>query len=146
MHLNRASQFQFRRSPQRFAQNLLFDLELMFIARVLIMTSTATHEIRACWLNPMWRRFDNAIGRGSCKTGLLFGKARFHLLAIEHEWHKNSLPAALLLRGGFSGRDAPQSVAAIDQFFDSKQQEPILNEEIKARAPPRLPTPTPTES
>lgn len=97
MHLNRTIKIHFCRSAQRLAQNRFFDLELMFVACVLIMAAAAAREIGASRLDAVRRRFENPTCDGSSKPRFLLGQFPLDFLAFQHEWDENRLAAALLV-------------------------------------------------
>src|SRR5262250_3042705 len=95
MRFDVGRQLQLRQPPQVFLQDLSLDRELMFVARMLVVASTASREIRTPRLNPFRRSLHN--------------------LARQHKRHKHSLAAASFIRW-----KARQSVSTVDQFFDSE--------------------------
>src|SRR5215470_17700620 len=115
MHFEVRRQLQLRQPPQVFLQDLSLDRELMFVARMLVVASTASREIRTPRLNPFRRSLDNRIDARPTKPRLLVDKRRLHLLARQHKRHKHSLAAA-----SFIPWKARQSVSTVDQFFDSE--------------------------
>ena len=58
---------------------------------------------------------------GAGKVGLLFGERGFNFLARENKGNKYCLAASVIV-----GREASQSIAAIDELFNCEEQALIL--------------------
>ena len=114
-------QFQLGDAAQIFLQNGGFDLQLMFVAGVLIMAASAALKIRARRLGAPWRSCDDPLGACSNKARLLLEQAGFDSLAFQDEGYEGRFAPAVFIRG-----QAGQTVAAIDKFFDGEFQELIL--------------------
>ena len=93
----------------------------MLITRMLIMAPAATREIRAAGEDSLRRSLDDLVDSGACKPWLLLDQRRLDFFVRENKRHKHSLAAPV-----FIGRQARQSVAAVNQLFDCEEQELIL--------------------
>jgi len=109
-----------RNTAQVLFQNRNFDLELMFVLGVLVMTASAGLKVWATRLNAMRRRLDNSVGTGSGKSALLLQQRGFNLLALQRKRHEHGFAPAMLI-----GRQAGQAIAAINQLFDGEEQRMI---------------------
>ncbi len=63
-----------RGAAKSLAQNLLFDLQLVLVIRVLVVASPATGEVRAGSLNAVSRARKNRIHLCAREPGLLLGE------------------------------------------------------------------------
>ena len=121
MHLDSHFQLQLGRSPQRFAQYLLLDFQLMMIAGMLILTSAARTEIRAGRLHAVGRGRNDRASLGPRETRLLLRDRSVDCLTPQYKGHEDGFSRASRIGG-----QPRQSVAAVDQFFDGEKQAPIL--------------------
>lgn len=117
MNFNVTRQFDLRRAAQRLAQNLSFDLQLVFVAGMLVMTSTATSEIWAGRANPVRRWFEDLLGSCPGKSGFLFGNRTFDSFSSQNKREENGFSSTAAI-----GRQASETVAPVDQFVDGKKQ------------------------
>jgi len=108
---------------ERFPQNLCFDLQLIFVAGVLVVASTASGEVRARGRDTVRGRFNDGIDAGAGESGLLFGERSLDTFAREDEGKKNGLTAAVGFAGGRFGGNSRQAVAAVDQLFNCEEQD-----------------------
>lgn len=143
-------EFYFRCAAQRFPQNVFFDFELLLVGYVLIVTSAALAEIRTTRLDTVGRRLDDRVDLRSRESGLLSGERSLYCFAANYEGDEDGFAAAVIL-GGLAGwgvirRKASQAVAAVEQFFNGKEQQPILSHRVTALFPPPRPKPMPTGS
>ena len=81
------------------------------------------------------------MGMGAVKPWLLLGDRRLDLLVCQDERNKGRLAATFLVSG-----QTRQSVAAIDYLFYGKEQDSILNDDLRGLARPLRPTPMPIGS
>lgn len=116
-----ARQFQLRNAPQVFLENGRLDFQLMFVAGVLVVASTAAREIRTSWINAGGRRFENLLDSSSRKSGSLFDEGSVDPLSLENKRQEDRLAASMLVR-----RQTSQSIAAINQLLNFKFQASIL--------------------
>lgn len=113
MRLNIALKFEFGNPPQVFAQDFFFDLELMLVAGMLVIASTAATEVRARRRYAVLGRFQNCSGVRPGEAGFLFGKRRFYLLSGKNKRNEHSLTASSI-----ASVKASESVAAVDHLFN----------------------------
>src|SRR5882757_7521285 len=109
MHLDFAFKFDLRDTAQVFAQDFFLDLELMLIAGVLVMASTAAAKVRAGRRDAVRRRLHDCVGLGACESGPFFGKYGFDLLSRENKGNEYGLAASAVFVAGRSGRQAGKS-------------------------------------
>jgi hypothetical protein len=121
--MNRHACFQLKlgSSPQIFLQDSNLDLQLMFVAGVLVVAAAATKKIGTDWLYPMRRSLQNRFRAASRKTALLIEQRSFDSFAFEHKGDEHSLARTVLI-----GRQPRKTVAAINEFFNSELQARIL--------------------
>src|SRR5579862_1675886 len=121
MNLDLSGQIQLGGAAQTFAQNFFLDLELMFVAGVLVVASSAAFEVLAAGLNAVRRRFEDRAGFRASEAGFLLGECSFDFFCGEDERDKYGLAASFIV-----GRQMGQAVATVDQLFDCEEQEVIL--------------------
>ena len=121
MNLNLARKLHLRATTQAFEQNVALDLELMFVAGVLVMASATRGKIRAGRRDSVERCFYHRFGLRSGECRLLLDNRSLYLLAREHKRKEDGLTRTTGIRWQVS-----QSVAAINQLFDCEEQELIL--------------------
>ena len=129
MNLKFRVELQLGEAAEIFPQNRCFDFQLVLIAAVLIMASSASGEVWAMRLNTVRGSLQEFIYTSASESLLLFDKRCFHSLVFEHKGDKNSLAAAMLIRRmtvsrktgrrkslgrNVLGRKPRQSVAAIN--------------------------------
>lgn len=85
------------------------------------MASAATCEVRALWFDPARRAFEDIVDAGACESRFLLQEDRLDALAFENKGNKDGFSAAI-----FIGRQATESVTAVDQLFNSEFQGMIL--------------------
>ena len=93
----------------------------MFIAGVLVVAAAASLKVRALRLDAPWRGCEDLVSSRTCKTRFLFEQDSIDRLAFQDERYEGSFASAAFIRG-----QAGQTVAAVDEFFDGKLQELIL--------------------
>ena len=121
MNRHTCFQFQLGRAPQIFLQDSNLDLQLMFVAGVLVVAAAATKKIGTDWLYSMRRSLQNRVRATSRKTALLFEQRSFDSFPFEHKGYKHSFPGTVLI-----GRQPRKTVAAINEFFNGELQAKIL--------------------
>ena len=89
----------------------------MFVAGVLVLASAATPEVRTAGLDAVRRGLNDTLNGRSREAGLLLGERGLNPFAIQHEWDEYSF-AAFVVVGGTLGRQARETVAAIDELFN----------------------------
>jgi len=114
-------EFQLGDAAQIFLENDGFDLELVFVAGVLIVAAAAALKIRASRLDASWRGGENLVSSGTRKARFLFEQDSFEFFTLQDERYEGGLAPALFVRG-----QAGQTVAAVNEFFNGKLQELIL--------------------
>jgi len=125
MDLNIAGQFQLGRALESFAQNIALDRELMLVAGVLVMASATVGEVWTGRLDAMRGTFEDRVGLRADKSRLLLDDRRFDLFPGKYEWNESGFCASACVGG-----KARKAIAAVNQFFNSEKQEPILNESV----------------
>ena len=125
MHLDFGLQFELGDTAQILAQDFFLDFELIFVAGVLVVASAAAAEIFTVWPNPMRRTFDDRFRVRASEARLFFGEHRFDFFSGKNERNEHGLAASAVVTCR-SGGKACESVAAVDEFFDCKEQEMIL--------------------
>ena len=85
MNLDFIGQIDLGGAAQSLPQNCPLDLQLMFVAGVLVMTSTARSEIGAWWRDSVGRRFYDALGLRPGKSRLLLDNRSFHLFTAQNK-------------------------------------------------------------
>jgi hypothetical protein len=138
MHLNFTFQFNFGDAAQVFAQDFFFDLELVRVAGVLVVTSAALAEVGARRLGAVRRGLYDCSGAGAGEAGLFFDDRRFDFLCGKNEGNEDCFATSAVLVAGRSGGKACESVAAVDKLFNLQEQELILRhgQRQKARGKP----------
>ena len=121
MHCDLACPLKLCKAREVFAQHRRLDFELMLVGGVLVMTSTATGEVRARRRNAIFRSDDDRLEFGAREPRFLFGDLGFDLLAREDEWNEYGFTGSALV-----GRETGKAVPAIDEFFDGEGQEMIV--------------------
>ena len=121
MDLDLAGQIELRGAAQSLAQDFFLDLELVFVAGVLIMASAALAEVGTGGCDAVRGRFDDRVGVGAGEAGFLFGERGFDFFSGKNKGYEDGLAAAV-----FVGGETSQSVAAVDQLFDGEEEERIL--------------------
>lgn len=98
----------------------------MLVIRMLIVAPAALAEIRARRRNPVGRGYDDFVRACPGKASFFLGQRRFNFLSGEYERNKHGFAAFVL--GGIDIVDwkAGESVAAIDELFNVKEQDLIL--------------------
>ena len=109
MNLEFGVEFQLGNAPQIFFQDGGFDLELMFVAGVLVVASAAALKVRAPRFDASRRSRNDFLDPGARKTRFLFEQDGFHRLVLEDERNKHSLAAATLVRQA-SGPSHPRHI------------------------------------
>jgi len=97
VNLKFARQFNLRRPPQCLAQNLSFDLELMFVACVLVVAPAAALKLLAARFHSIRRRRRHPVERRARESRLLLGQHRVNFFAFKHKWHKNGFAGATII-------------------------------------------------
>ena len=113
MHLNLALQFDFGNAAQVLPQDFMLDLELVFVAGVLIVAPAAASKVWAGRRHAVRRRLYDCSGVGARETRPIFGECGLDLFASENKGYENSLAASARV-----GREAGETVAAVDKLFD----------------------------
>ena len=128
--MNRHACFQLKlgSSPQIFLQDSNLDLQLMFVAGVLVVAAAATKKIGTDWLYSMRRSLPNRVRAASRKTALLFEQRSFDSFAFQHKGYEHSFAGTVLI-----GRQPGKTVAAINEFFNGELQAKILCRKPKRR-------------
>lgn len=98
-------------------QNVLLDLELMVVVRVLVMTTAAAQEIGAGRRDTACRGRNQVFQMGPGKSRFLLNDRGFDLLFGQNKGKKDSFAAAAGVGGEMS-----QAVAAINQLFNGEKQ------------------------
>src|ERR1700719_2620659 len=107
---------------------------------MLVMAAAAVFEIRAAGLDSMRRGFEDRIRPRPRKARLLLSKRGLDLLSAQDDWNEDGFATAFLVRG-----QVAQSIAAIDHFFDCKEQEVILTDNSERPSSRRARSPRPLE-
>ncbi len=128
MHVDPALQLKLGDASKALAQDFFLDLNLMLVAGVLVLASTATFIVGTAGLDAMGRGFEDCLSGGAGEAGLLLGEVRLNFLAIQHERNEYSFAGSAVI-----GRQAGEAVAAIDQLFNCQEQEMILRHEQEAQ-------------
>jgi hypothetical protein len=113
VQLNFTCQLEPGDAAEVLAQDFFFDLELMFVACVLVVASAAAAEVWTRGRNAVRRRLDDCRGVSAGEAGLFFGDGSFDFFFGENKGNEDSLTASTVV-----GRKASESVAAIDQLFN----------------------------
>ena len=121
MNLNLARKLHLRATTQAFEQNVALDLELMFVAGVLVMASATRAKIGTGRRDSMRRCLYDRFGLRSGKCRLLLDNRSLYLFAREHKRKEDGLSRTTCIRWQVS-----QSVAAINQLFNREEQKIIL--------------------
>ena len=114
-------EFQLGNAAKVLLKHSRLDFQLMPVVGVLIVATATAAKVRAMRLDAMRRGLENLIGSGARKAGFIFEQGRFNFFALQHKRQEYRFTAALRI-----GRKASQAVAPINQFFDGKLQEMIL--------------------
>ncbi len=93
----------------------------MFVARVLVVAAAAALKIRTSRLNTSRRSSDDLVRSGTGEAWFLFEQHSFDLLALQNEGHEGSFASAMFIH-----RQSGESVATVDELFNSKFQDLIL--------------------
>jgi hypothetical protein len=86
----------------------------------------ATLKIAASGLNAVRRGFDHRLSMCPGEPGFLLGDGGLDFFFSEDEWDEDCLSAS-----AFIGRQASQTVAAVNHLFDWKEQVLILSERLE---------------
>ena len=97
MDLQFAFEFELGRSQQILAQNLLFDFELMFVAGMLVMASSAPREITALWLDAVRGGLDDLFDLTPGKAGLLPSDRGLDFFLGKYKWDEDGLAPGVLV-------------------------------------------------
>ena len=116
------TQFYLRNASQSLHEDSGFNFELMFVTGMLVLTSTAGGEIRALGSHPLRGSLANVIGVGPGKSWLFGDDRAFNAFSLEDEGHEHGFAVP-----GLVGGQPRQTVAAINEFFDTKKQAMILS-------------------
>jgi hypothetical protein len=108
------------------AQDFFLDLELVLVARVLVVASTAAGVVLAAGLDAMQRRLDDRVCPGSREPGLLLGERCFNFLLRQDKGDEHGFAASVAFIGVRSGGKTGETVATVDQLFDCEEQVLIL--------------------
>ena len=95
MHLDVEWEVQLGGATEALAQDFFLDLELVLVARVLVVASTAAGVVLAAGLDAMRGRLDDRIGIGSREAGLLLGEGRFDFLLGQDEGDEHGFAASV---------------------------------------------------
>ena len=106
-------EFQFGDTLQVFSQDTRFDLQLMSVAGVLIVTSATSLKIRAPWLDTLCRCCNDVIYAGASKTWFLFEQGGLDSFIFKDEGDKYGFSSATFIR-----RQAGKAIATVYKFFD----------------------------
>jgi hypothetical protein len=107
-------------------QDLFLNLELVFVAGVLVVASAAAAVILATRLDAMRGGLDDGIGCGAREAGLLLGEGGFDFLSREDKGGKHGFAASVGFIAVRSGGQTGEAVAPVDHLFDCEEQELIL--------------------
>jgi len=121
MYLDLTRQFKLGNPAQILAQDFFLDLELMFVAGVLVLASAATPEVGTAGLDAVRRGLKDTLNSGAREAGLLFREFRLNFLPIQSERDEYGLAGSAGI-----GSQASETVAAVDQLFNCEKQEMIL--------------------
>jgi hypothetical protein len=108
------------RSSQSAAKSrakLRFEFQLSLVRNVLVMASAALPEVRTASLDRSGEASINCVTDSARKPRLLLPDLGLNPSPRQHERHKHSHAAPVR-----ASRSAGQAVAAVDQFFNGKQQ------------------------
>ena len=122
MHLQISHQLELGDPTEALFENRSFDLKLVIVGGVLVLASAATLEVRAFWLNAMWRRTQNLMNARPSEFCLVLVKTGFDLLSFENEGGKYGLSASVVVRW-----KARQTIAPVDEFLDFQLHKPLLH-------------------
>ena len=125
MNLNFRLQLELGDTAQVLAQNFALDFELVIVVSVLIVASATARKIGARRRCSMRRRLHDFDGAGADETGLLVSQAGFDLFPTQNERNEYRFALSAVV-GRRWGRKAGETVAAIDQLFNGKEQDLIL--------------------
>src|SRR3954468_1986675 len=100
-------------TPQGFPEGIFLDLKLMLIARVLILTATASPKVRTSWLDAVRRGLENRTDSRPNEPRLLLVDRGFDFFSGENEGNKCGFATAACIGG-----KAAQTVAAVNHLFD----------------------------
>jgi hypothetical protein len=106
-------EFEFGDTAQVLAQDLLLDFELMLVSGVLVMTSATAAEMRAGRGDALRRRLDDRRGMGTGEAGFFLGERGLDFLSGENKGNEDGLAFSSDI-----GREAGESVAAVDELFN----------------------------
>ena len=121
MNLNLARKLHLRATTQAFEQNVALDLELMFVAGVLVMASATRAKIGTGPCDSMRRCLYDRFGLRSGKCRLLLDDRSLYLFPREHQGKEDRLARTAGVRW-----QVRQSVATINQLFNREEQKLIL--------------------
>jgi len=112
---------EFGDAPQILLQDARLEFLLAVVGGVLVMTSTATGEVRARRRNAIFRSDDDRLEFGAREPRFLFGDLGFDVLSRQDERNEYGFTGSALV-----GRKTGKSVPAVDEFFDGEGQEMIV--------------------
>src|SRR5580704_3160225 len=110
-------QFNLGDAPQVLFQNRGFDLELVRVTGVLVVTASTLAEIRASRCDATGRSLKNLADTRASKATFLFQKRSLDGFAFEHKRQEDGFASAVLIGG-----QAREAVAAVHEFFDGESQ------------------------
>src|SRR5579862_4036452 len=122
VNFNVEGQVEFRRAAQSFAQDFLFDFDLVLVRGVLIVTSAALTVIGTGRLHAVRGSLNDCISLGSRKSRFLLGESGFDFFVGENEGDEDGFAAGTVVAGRIGGKTG-QAVAAVDHLFNSEEQE-----------------------
>ena len=121
MDLQFGVEFQLGDAAQIFLQNSRFDLELMLVAGVLIVAAATALKIRAPRLDPSVAMPQESALPGLAQSQVSVRAGPLRPSRLQDERHEYGFASAT-----FVSRQAGQTVAAIDELFNSEFQDLIL--------------------
>lgn len=92
-----AREVDFRRAAQGFAKDVFLDLELVLVAGVLVVASSALAEVRTFGLNAVRGRFEDTVSMGASKAGFLLGDGGFDFFRGKNEGNECCFPGSALV-------------------------------------------------
>src|SRR6476660_6399826 len=102
-------EFKLGTAAKIFAEDFFFDFELMLVTGVLVVASTAGHEIWAGRIDPFWGWFDHCIQLRAGEAWFLLGECGFYFFFWEDEGNEDGFAAAVVVCW-----QAGEAVAAVD--------------------------------
>ncbi len=100
-------------APQGFAEDLRLDFELMFVARVLVVTAATLDEVGAVRLNSTRRGLDDRIYSCASESGFLLRERGFDFFSSEDKRDEHGFTLSVIVGG-----QAGQPVATVDELFN----------------------------